>query len=97
MLNKLNKFLYWFASLTTPENAYNLCHFLIGLLSVLVIGRCFDCIGYTFFSVIILAAIKEFWFDSNYEIATIAGSDLMDFIGYGIGALCGLWLALRMP
>jgi len=37
-----------------------------------------------------LAAIKEFWYDHNYENPATRGSDLLDFSIYTLGALIGV-------
>jgi hypothetical protein len=47
-------------------------------------------------AVILLAAIKEFWYDEHYETTEVRGSSLQDFGFYVIGgilatAVC-LWL-----
>jgi 1,4-dihydroxy-2-naphthoate octaprenyltransferase len=40
--------------------------------------------------VVILAAVKEFWFDKNYEDAATRGSDFEDWSYYCVGAIVAL-------
>lgn len=41
-----------------------------------------------------LTALKEFWYDANYEDLATRGSNLLDFSMYNLGALLGLCLYL---
>ena len=38
---------------------------------------------------VILAAIKEFWYDYHYESAEVRGSSLKDFVFYCLGIAAG--------
>lgn len=40
----------------------------------------------------IYAAIKEFWYDQNYETPDERGSNLVDFLFYGVGVIIGIIL-----
>jgi len=45
------------------------------------------------------AAVKEFWYDKNFETEEVRGSDLEDFLFYTGGAavaLGALWLQVRL-
>jgi hypothetical protein len=44
--------------------------------------------------VVVLAAIKEFWFDEHYESAEVRGSNLEDFSFYLLGAGAAAIVAL---
>lgn len=39
-----------------------------------------------------LAAVKEFYYDRNFETTDARGSDLMDFSFYALGILIGLFI-----
>jgi hypothetical protein len=96
-------FLRWLASKTTPAASYDLCHFLVGLVFVLVLGRLGSACGpllhadWMFIYLLGLAALKEFWFDVYYEDAVLAGNGIIDFCGYAVGGIVGLILALKLP
>jgi hypothetical protein len=38
----------------------------------------------------VAAALKEFWYDQNYETVDTRGSNLLDFSMYEIGIIAGL-------
>lgn len=41
-------------------------------------------------ALLVYAAIKEFWYDQNYEITEIRGSNLRDWVGYVLGWMAAL-------
>jgi hypothetical protein len=41
---------------------------------------------------LVAAAIKEFWYDQNYETTDERGSNLLDFSMYAVGIVLGLLL-----
>lgn len=69
-------------------------HFLFAM--TVVWGHLLFCgehyVGYTIFGIIGGAAVKEYWWDENYETAEIRGSNTRDFLGYTAGALIAIGL-----
>ena len=47
-----------------------------------------------FFVLAVFAAVKEFWYDQNYESPEVRGSNFKDFSFYMLGGAVALFLAL---
>lgn len=97
-------FMRWLADKTTPNAAYEMCHGLIGLVWVLVLGRFGNYYGgpfvhsdWIFVYLIGLASVKEFWFDVYYEDPVLAGNGIIDWLEYVVGGLVGLCLVWWLP
>lgn len=45
-------------------------------------------------AMVVFAAVKEFWYDENYETADVRGSNLRDFAYYMLGIALGKIVSL---
>lgn len=70
-------------------------HFFVGssvVLGTLLLFSLDTLVLYVLPAFFIATAIKEFWYDRNYENTVTRGSDLEDFLFYQLGAISSLLL-----
>jgi hypothetical protein len=76
--NTVSQFAHWLAG----------CLFVMGFTYLFGSGAEWWCVGiFTAY-----AAIKEFWYDQNYETPEVRGSSLQDFLFYEAGVLLAIGL-----
>jgi hypothetical protein len=83
--------------MTDPQYLSQIGHFLGGGSLILITALFFGFVPcfYTFSAIIVLASIKEFWYDMKYEIdpKQTWSDSIMDFSFYILGGLVGIAFA----
>ena len=74
---------------------FHVCGGISAVLVACMFGTYGVLVGYGI--LLVFAAIKEFWYDFNYETALVRGSSLEDFMHYELGGVLGVILHFVVP